>query len=78
METLKVMAPKPVDAKSSPTPLQALWGALTAGAIAFILYNFTTTVEAALDRQTLSDNFSVRPLNKLTALWICFPGFAAK
>ncbi|KAI5662484.1 hypothetical protein M9H77_21807 [Catharanthus roseus] len=62
METLKVMAPKPVDAKSSPTPLQALWGALTAGAIAFILYNFTTTVEAALDRQTLSDNFSVRQI----------------
>lgn len=77
METLKVMAPTPVDAKSPPTPLQALWGGLTAGVIAFVLYKFTTTVEAALSRQTLSDNFSVSPSNKLTAFWKCFHACAA-
>lgn len=62
LESLKVMSPKPVDAKSPPTPLQALWGGLAAGLIALILYKFTTTVEAALNRQTLSDNFSVRQI----------------
>lgn len=59
LESLKVMSPKPVDAKSPPSPLQALWGSLAAGLIALILYKFTTTVEASLSRQTLSDNFSV-------------------
>lgn len=62
LETLKVMAPKPVDTKSSPSPVQALLGGLTAGVLALILYKFTTTIEASLNRQTLSDNFSVSPL----------------
>ncbi|KAJ0046553.1 hypothetical protein Pint_04655 [Pistacia integerrima] len=51
-----------VEAKSPPSPVQALLGGLTAGVIALILYKFTTTVEAALNRQTISDNFSVRQI----------------
>ncbi|KAL3503168.1 hypothetical protein ACH5RR_037617 [Cinchona calisaya] len=62
LENLKVMAPTPVDAKSSPSPVQALLGGLTAGVIALILYKFAITIESALNRQTLSDNFSVRQI----------------
>ncbi|KAL3503172.1 hypothetical protein ACH5RR_037621 [Cinchona calisaya] len=53
------MAPTPVDAKSPPSPVQALLGGLTAGVIALILYKFTITIESALNWQTLSDNFSL-------------------
>ncbi|CDP05963.1 unnamed protein product [Coffea canephora] len=62
LENLKVMVPTPIDAKSSPSPVQALLGGLTAGAIALLLYKFTTTIEAALNQQPLSDNFSVRQI----------------
>ncbi|KAA8526798.1 hypothetical protein F0562_008973 [Nyssa sinensis] len=62
IDSLKAMAPAPVDAKSPPSPVQALLGGLAAGVIALILYKFTTTIEASLNRQTLSDNFSVRQI----------------
>ncbi|XP_070038090.1 uncharacterized protein [Nicotiana tomentosiformis] len=59
MESLKAMTPTPVDAKAPPSPVQALLGGLTAGVIALLLYKFTTTIEASLNRQALSDSFSV-------------------
>ncbi|KAK8964606.1 hypothetical protein KSP40_PGU015598 [Platanthera guangdongensis] len=34
------------------------WEGLRLGVIALILYKFTTTVEAALNRHTISDSFS--------------------
>ncbi|GMI65520.1 hypothetical protein HRI_000221300 [Hibiscus trionum] len=48
--------------KSKPTPFDALLGSLIAGVIAVFLYKFTTTIEAALNHQIVSDNFSVRQL----------------
>ncbi|CAI9088729.1 OLC1v1023150C1 [Oldenlandia corymbosa var. corymbosa] len=62
LENLKVMAPTPINPKSPPSPAQAFLGALTAGAIAVILYKFTVTVGDSLNRQALSDNFSVRQI----------------
>ncbi|KAL0306542.1 UNVERIFIED_CONTAM: hypothetical protein Sradi_6071500 [Sesamum radiatum] len=61
-ESLKAVSLSPVTAKSPPSPVQAFLGALTAGAIALILYKFTTTIESALNRQTISDNYSVRQI----------------
>lgn len=48
-----------IEAKKPPSPVQALLGGISAGVIALILYKFTITIEAALNRQTISDNFSV-------------------
>lgn len=62
MESLKAITPTPIDAKTPPSPAQALLGGLTAGVIALLLYKFTTTVEASLNRQALSDSFSVRQI----------------
>jgi hypothetical protein len=46
--------------KKKPSPDQALLGAVMAGVIAVILYKFTTNIEDALYRQTISsNNFSV-------------------
>ncbi|KAG4960763.1 hypothetical protein JHK87_037396 [Glycine soja] len=42
--------------------IQALLGGISAGVIALILYKFATTIEAGLNRQTISDNFSVRQI----------------
>ncbi|CDY45872.1 BnaC02g22480D [Brassica napus] len=44
---------------TTPSAAQAFLGAVSAGVIAVILYKFTTTIEAGLNRQTISDNFSV-------------------
>lgn len=60
--SLKSITPTPIDAKTPPSPAQALFGGLTAGIIALLLYKFTITVEASLNRQALSDNFSVRQI----------------
>ncbi|XP_023771307.1 uncharacterized protein LOC111919973 [Lactuca sativa] len=60
LESLKAMTP--VEANAPPSPLQALLGGLSAGIIAIILYKFTSTIEASLNRQTISDNFSVRQI----------------
>ncbi|XP_059662685.1 uncharacterized protein LOC132308584 [Cornus florida] len=64
IDSLKAMTPTTIDgnAKSPPSPIQAFLGGITAGVIALILYKFTTTIEASLGRQTLSDNFSVRQI----------------
>lgn len=59
LDNLKALGSSSIDAKGPPSPVQALLGGLTAGVIAIILYKFTTTIEAALNRQTTSDNFSV-------------------
>lgn len=69
MDSLKAMAPTPVDGQTPPSPIQALLGGISAGLIALILYKFATTVEAGLNRQTLSDNFSVCPFNSLITLF---------
>ncbi|KAI3774969.1 hypothetical protein L1987_49535 [Smallanthus sonchifolius] len=60
IESLKAMTP--VEENAPPSALQALLGGLSAGVIALILYKFTTTIEASLNRQTISDNFSVRQI----------------
>lgn len=60
MDALKAMKLSSAEPGSPPSPAQALLGGLTAGVIAIILYKFATTIEAALNRQTISDNFSVR------------------
>ncbi|PSR95701.1 Nuclear pore complex protein like [Actinidia chinensis var. chinensis] len=62
MESLKAMTPAAADAKGPPSALQTLLGGISAGVIALILYKFTTTIESALNRQTISDNFSVRQI----------------
>ncbi|XP_023744298.1 uncharacterized protein LOC111892492 [Lactuca sativa] len=53
LESLKAMTP--VEGNAPPLPLQALLGGLSAGIIAIILYKFTTTTEASLNRQTIFD-----------------------
>lgn len=50
------------DPASPPSPVQALLGGIAAGVITLILYKFATTVEAGLNRQAISDNFSVRQI----------------
>lgn len=61
LDSLKAIGAAPIEAsKAPPSPIQTLLGGLAAGAIALVLYKFTTTIEAALNRQTVSDNFSVR------------------
>ncbi|KAK3198825.1 hypothetical protein Dsin_022240 [Dipteronia sinensis] len=62
LDSLKALGSASIEAKTPPSPLQALLGGLTAGVIALILYKFTTTIEAALNRQTISDSFSVRQI----------------
>lgn len=62
VDSLKSMSLSTVAAKSPPSPVQAFLGALTAAVIATILFKFTTTIEASLNRQTLSDNYSVRQI----------------
>ncbi|XP_043699508.1 uncharacterized protein LOC122650228 [Telopea speciosissima] len=62
LDSLKAMKPTSGEAGSPPSPAQALLGALTAGVIALVLYKFTTTIEAALNRQTISDVFTVRQI----------------
>ncbi|XP_059442600.1 uncharacterized protein LOC132174882 [Corylus avellana] len=62
MDSLRAMASAPVEANSPPSPVQAFLGGVAAGVIALILYKFTTTIEAALNRQTISDNLSVRQI----------------
>lgn len=62
VDTLKAMGSNSIEANTPPSPVQALLGGLSAGVIAFILYKFTLTIEAALNRQTISDNFSVRQI----------------
>lgn len=62
LESLKSVTLSPAAGKAPPSPAQAFLGALAAGAITIILYKFTTTIESALNRQTISDNYSVRQI----------------
>ncbi|CAH2053661.1 unnamed protein product [Thlaspi arvense] len=64
MDTLKAMGSTPIEGggKSTPSAAQAFLGAISAAVIALILYKFTLTIESALNRQTISDNFSVRQI----------------
>lgn len=62
MDSLKALGSASVDAKGPPSPAQALLGGISAGVIALILYKFATTIEASLNRQTISDNYSVRQI----------------
>ncbi|CAN6808606.1 unnamed protein product [Brassica oleracea] len=62
VEKLKAMGSAPIEEgggkSTTPSAAQAFLGAVSAGVIAVILYKFTTTIEAGLNRQTISDNFS--------------------
>ncbi|XP_022876836.1 uncharacterized protein LOC111395045 [Olea europaea var. sylvestris] len=58
LKSLRAVSLSPVTTKAAPWPVQALLGELSAGVIAMILYKFTTTIEASLNRQILSDKFS--------------------
>ncbi|GLJ31083.1 hypothetical protein SUGI_0622130 [Cryptomeria japonica] len=49
-----------------PSIVQALVGAIMAGAIAYVLYNFTITVESSLDKQFVSSNYSIRQIKITT------------
>ncbi|KAH7682215.1 Ammonium/urea transporter domain-containing protein [Dioscorea alata] len=62
LEKLRAIGATPVEPDVPPSPVQALLGGIAAGVIAVILYKFTTTIEASLNRQAISDNFSVRQM----------------
>ncbi|KAJ7948698.1 Transmembrane protein [Quillaja saponaria] len=62
LDSLKAMGSVSIESNDPPSPVQALLGGISAGVIALILYRFTTTIEAALNRQTISDNLSVRQI----------------
>ncbi|KAL6877542.1 hypothetical protein ACP4OV_012757 [Aristida adscensionis] len=62
LEALRLVSSSPIEAEKPPSPVQALLGGIAAAVIAVILYKFTTTIEAALNRQTISDSFSVRQI----------------
>ncbi|XP_004497411.1 uncharacterized protein [Cicer arietinum] len=62
LDTLKAMRSASIDAKGSPSPVQAFLGAISAGVISLILYRFASTIEAALNRQSISDDFSARQI----------------
>ncbi|GLJ26482.1 hypothetical protein SUGI_0511490 [Cryptomeria japonica] len=49
-----------------PSAVQALVGAIMAGAIAYVLYNFTIAVESSLDKQFVSSNYSIRQIKITT------------
>ncbi|XP_047945507.1 uncharacterized protein LOC125192061 [Salvia hispanica] len=62
LDSLKSVTLSPADTKSPPSPVQAFLGAVAAGVLALILYKFTTTIEASLNRQAIPDNYSVRQI----------------
>ncbi|XP_014489975.1 uncharacterized protein LOC106752744 [Vigna radiata var. radiata] len=62
LERLKRMKSSSIKVKNRASADQALLGAVIAGAIAVVLYRFTTSIEASLSRQMLSDHFSVRQI----------------
>ncbi|KAL9271751.1 hypothetical protein AKJ16_DCAP15389 [Drosera capensis] len=62
LDKLKAIGNMSVNPGSPPSPVQTLLGGLTAGVIAIVLYKFSTTVEATLSRQAISDDFSARQI----------------
>ncbi|KAL5989506.1 hypothetical protein ACLOJK_010398 [Asimina triloba] len=63
LDSLKAMQAVTMEPGKPPSPVQALLGAVSAGVIALLLYKFTTTIEASLNRQAISDNFSVSSIS---------------
>jgi len=59
LDSLKAFGSASIDAKGPPSPVQTFLGGIAAGVIALILYKFATTIEAGLNRQAISDNYSV-------------------
>ena len=59
LDNLKAIGSASIESNGPPSPVQALLGGISAGVVALILYKFTTTIEAALNRQTISDSYSV-------------------
>ena len=53
------MASASIDPKKPATPVQAFLGGISTGVFALMLYKFTITIEAFLNRQAMPDNFSV-------------------
>ncbi|CAD6343888.1 unnamed protein product [Miscanthus lutarioriparius] len=62
LEGLRLVSASPIETEKPPSPIQALLGGIAAGVIALILYKFTTTIEAALNRQNIPDSFSARQI----------------
>ncbi|CAJ1957463.1 unnamed protein product [Sphenostylis stenocarpa] len=62
LDSLKAFRSASVEAKGPPSAVQTLLGGIAAGVIALILYKFATTIEAGLNRQAISDNYSVRQI----------------
>lgn len=58
----KLKVAQEVKVEGSPSAVQTLLGAVIAGVIAFVLYNFTTSVESTLDKQVISTNYSIRQI----------------
>ncbi|KAL2944409.1 Elongator complex protein 1 [Bienertia sinuspersici] len=73
LDSLKAIGSVSVESKAPPSPVQAFLGAISAGVIALILYKFTTTIEASLNRQTVSDNFSIYNFNMTAPTSIVSP-----
>ncbi|WVZ16181.1 hypothetical protein V8G54_009163 [Vigna mungo] len=59
LDSLKALGSASVDAKGPPSPVQTFLGGVSAGVIALILYKFASTIEGSLNRQTISDNYSL-------------------
>ncbi|KAJ3692266.1 hypothetical protein LUZ60_012616 [Juncus effusus] len=62
MESLKAIRETAIDPGQPPSPIQAFLGSIAAGVLCLILYKFTTTIETSLNKQTISDNISVRQI----------------
>lgn len=72
LERLKRMKSSSIKVKNRASADQALLGAVIAGAIAVVLYRFTTSIEASLSRQMLSDHFSVCILFSYSIIYFNF------
>lgn len=73
LDTLKAMGSASIEAKGPPSPVQAFLGAISAGIISLVFYKFATTIEAALNRQTISTDFSVCLIScPFISIYYCF------
>uniref|UniRef100_A0ACD5XS43 Uncharacterized protein n=1 Tax=Avena sativa TaxID=4498 RepID=A0ACD5XS43_AVESA len=68
LQALRMVSTSPVETDKPPSPVQALLGGIAAGVISLFLYKFATTIEASLNRQTISDNFSVSSVHHTSHL----------
>ena len=58
LDSSKAMGSASIDPQKPSTPVHAFLGGISANVITLILYKFTITIEASLNRQAVSDNFS--------------------